>query len=582
MTKGLKTVLIVLLSAVMVAGFAVFAGASSLRAGHANDQVTAFESAVALLEKDSYTEDLFAEPGYATKVKDAQDKYVTGASEATMNIYNSVMAVFEEPLDLEYYVTSTLFYRLNGMNGQSIRYSQNAELVGYEAIYAKYTDGSHSAVAAYLATVEGLTANLTSARTAMDTIKANIDTAVTAIDAIQYYSSNAMGTYVDGAIIVLDSQTSIGRKFDTANYIGIPDDSQGAYKALYDIYGTDFTALTDEHSTVSNYDKYVAAVNDLDAQYAKAAAVIGIISEMSKLITADVCWTVKDEVEAARAAYDALKTNNAATDGASGDFNDLQTLVTNYTTLTETEDRIGQIETAIANTVTAINAIGTVEYTDASLALIEAAETAFAELDKDIRDNDTAEGQQTFIVSNYTTLTAARAEYDALQAEVDAVIASIDGLKAYETEGNLYAAFIATEALYKALDANQKAKVDGTVNTYTPSGFTGDVSDYNKLYQYYQARANAILAEATPVIRAISALGNVVITQAYKAQLDDVRNLYDALSEQAKAVVHNYSELVAKEEQFQAAMASADAWVDQVEAIETPVTVVNKDKVETA
>lgn len=587
MTKKLKTGLLVFFTAIFCVVCGIFAENSGLTGNAAEgDAVAAFEAAVELLKRDSYTEELFSDSVYVTNVKDAKDKYTEGAGAATMEVYNSVMAVFEEPFDLELFATSTLYYRLNKLNGERIYYSQNDQLTEYENIYSKYTDGTHVAVANYLNGKSGLTENLISARAETEAIKARIDAAVIAIENIKYYDaqSQTMGTYKEGAYIVLDSQESVGRKFDGSLNSGADDETNGATKALYDIYGTDFNALADEHKTISAYTAYVAAVEALEAQYSKAAEVISAIKALGGLINEDECWTKKAECEKVRASFDALKSDNAAWDETDAvDYNDLQSLIYNSDKLSEIETRLTEIENAVSETEEAIRAIGTVEYTEICKGLIENAESKFAALDKDIKDNDTQEGQTTFIVKNYVVLSAARAEYDALQAEVDVVIGSIDGLKDFEKQGNLYGEFIKTEKLYTALDDNQKATVNAQKTDYVPDGFTeGIVENYEDLYQYYQARANAIFAEAQPVIRAIGGLGAVEITQGYKARLDEVRNSYDTLSEQAKAAVYNYGALEEKEIEFDKAMESANAWIEQVEAIIIPVTVTNKEKVENA
>ncbi|MFQ7035426.1 MAG: hypothetical protein ACLRTQ_07055 [Candidatus Borkfalkia sp.] len=117
-----------------------------------------------------YTEDLFAESGYVLAFKRAKSLYVEGASEEVMAVYNKVLEIFREPLELESFATSTLYFRIHKMNGNELLYTQNEELQGYEAIYNKYTDGSHTAVADYLNGVLGLTDNLTEARTQMNAI----------------------------------------------------------------------------------------------------------------------------------------------------------------------------------------------------------------------------------------------------------------------------------------------------------------------------------------------------------------------------------------------------------------------------
>ena len=586
MTKTIKTGIIAALIVVLLAVCGLFVGTLNTSAYAAEDPaVTAFETHVnENLKKDEYTENLFAEPAYVSAVKEAKDLYVGGASAEVMEIYNTVMAIFRDPLELESFATSTLYYRLRGIAGNKFLYSQNAELEYYEGIYNNYTDGSHEAVATYLNGVLGLTNNMTEARNKMDEIKGRIDTAVAAIAAIEYYdpTDKAMQVYDENdaaQYIVVDSEDSIGYKFE--NNQGVVDTTLGASKALKDIYGE---ILAEELAiVVDNYDIYEAAVAALNAQYAKAIAVIEQIAALGDVIDEDTCYTVRELVEGetgARATYDALLTENKAMDTADEvNYNDLQALVSNLTALTDIESRLETIDAAIEQVISDIEAIGTVAYTDASLALIETAEDGFAALDKDIRDNDTLEGQETFIVTNYSTMVAARAKYDEMQMQVDAVIAAIKGLNAFATEGNLYGEFIKVEKLYSALDTNQKNKVNTTPVTDAPQDY---ITNCSELYQYYQALANAIWTKVDPVVKAIADLGDVTITTEFSNKLTKAREMYDALTEQEQLAVSNYSDLVAKELAFAEAMEIADQWVEEVAAIETPVTITNMGKVTTA
>lgn len=109
-------------------------------------------------------------------------------------------------------------------------------------------------------------------------------------------------------------------------------------------------------------------------------------------------------------------------------FNDLQSLVSNIADLEAIEARIAQIETAIQNTIDEIGAIGDVVYTLESNGKIQAAEALFEALDQDIKDNDTAEGQD-LIVTNYATLVAARAAYDKMHEQVETAVSRDRGVE---------------------------------------------------------------------------------------------------------------------------------------------------------
>ena len=116
----------------------------------------------------------------------------------------------------------------------------------------------------------------------------------------------------------------------------------------------------------------------------EVAAAENVISLINAIGTVEYTDASKALIDAARSAYDALTDAQKA-------------LVTNYTTLTAAETTYAAAE----NVISLINAIGTVEYTDASKALIDAARTAY----------DALTDAQKALVTNYTTLTAAETEY---------------------------------------------------------------------------------------------------------------------------------------------------------------------------
>ena len=114
----------------------------------------------------------------------------------------------------------------------------------------------------------------------------------------------------------------------------------------------------------------------------------------------EVAYTAasKAKIDVARAAYDSLAA-------------ELQASVGNYDVLTTAEARYAELKAAeedaaaAAPVITQIDAIGKV--TLESKRLIEAAEAAYAALTD----------SQKALVTNYETLTAARAAYDALVKE---------------------------------------------------------------------------------------------------------------------------------------------------------------------
>ena len=161
----------------------------------------------------------------------------------------------------------------------------------------------------------------------------------------------------------------------------------------------------------------------------------------------EVAYTAasKAKIDVARAAYDSLAA-------------ELQASVGNYDVLTTAEARYAELKAAeedaaaAAPVITQIDAIGKV--TLESKRLIEAAEAAYAALTD----------SQKALVTNYETLTAARAAYDALvkeeadnQAAAQAVVDQIAAIGAVTLESE--AAIKQARAAYDALTAAQQALV---------------------------------------------------------------------------------------------------------------------------
>ena len=570
MTKTMKKSLIAVL--VLVMAFACGMFAMSAPVAKADDTAVDFNSYVLTNLKNAsgvYDETLFANHDYVQSVKEAQEMYATATdvSADAKEVYEKVIAVFTEPFKVETYATSTLFYRIMGI--KPLLYSQNAELVEYEALYAEYNDGTHVDVANYFNTIAnyngglGIGANFVEARAQMDAIKAKIDAAIVAIKGIEYEVAGAMVAGDTTGKIVLASETSVGWDFDATNKVGV-EAQTGATAALDAIYGSSFAALTSEHATiveadVDYYDVYKDATEALNVEYAKVVAVIDEIAAVDAALTYDTLYTNKTQVEDARDSYDALDSTAN---------NNLQSLVSNYDVLTGLEADILAIEGLITAAITAIGEIpNPVVYTAACKTEIDEARAAVVALPADVED----EAVVATYVTNYATLTAAEDAYQAFQDEVDAAIAAIKGLKAYMEEG-LYNAFLATETLYKALDnGDQKATVDATavVAADLPAEAPATIDNCSKLYVYYQALANEIWANVQPVITAINQLGEVTITEEYIDAVDKAREMYDALDElQEQPLVSNIDKLVAIEAALELALTDVEKWEAAVEAID--------------
>ena len=160
------------------------------------------------------------------------------------------------------------------------------------------------------------------------------------------------------------------------------------------------------------------------------------VIELINAIPQPVVYTeeCKAAIDEARAMYTALTA-------------DQKTSVTNYSTLTDAEAAYAAlpVEDKIA-------AIGTVEYTAESKALIDAARTAY----------DALSDEAKALVTNYSTLTDAETAYN--QAAAAPVIAQIEALPATPlteetTKLSVYDKVVEARAAYDALSDEEKAAV---------------------------------------------------------------------------------------------------------------------------
>ena len=251
-----------------------------------------------------------------------------------------------------------------------------------------------------------------------------------------------------------------------------------AIKSAMDIYAT----LGELKSQVTNY----GTVTDAFAQY-KAAGKTAV----EALITA--IGTVTKEsgaaISSAREAYNTLTSRCP------------DVTISNYATLTAAENAF--VTFAVDACKDAIDAIGTVEFSDNCLDKIQNAESLYAQLDDDQRAQ----------VTNYSTLVEARATYNDLVAAktVDDLVINADDLTSYA----------AAKAAYDELTAAQKELVN--------------VTNYREMLVEYTKGA-------------IDDIGTV--TKQSKSKIDLARTLYNELSATEKENVTNYTTLTAAEETY--------------------------------
>ena len=187
-----------------------------------------------------------------------------------------------------------------------------------------------------------------------------------------------------------------------------------ASKAKIDEASTAYDALTDtQKALVTNYELLTAA----QARYAELKAAADqaaadqtaadeVIAKIDTIGTVEYTDACKAKIDEASDAYAALTDTQKA-------------LVTNYETLTAAQARYAELkaaadqaaadQTAANEVIAKIDDIGTVEYTDACKAKIDAAQDAY----------DALTDTQKALVANYETLTAAQARYAELKAQAE-------------------------------------------------------------------------------------------------------------------------------------------------------------------
>lgn len=338
---------------------------------------------------------------------------------------------------------------------------------------------------------------------------------------------------------------------------------------------TAYNALTSaQKDLVTNLKRLTdaeAALKQYDAQQADKAAAENV-ETLIRAIPATIDSNAKDEIQAARTAYNALTSTQKG-------------YVSNYSRLTDAESALKTYEEqqaqiaadkAVANTVIAkIDAIPT-NLTLNDKDTVNSARTAYSGLT----------ASQKGYVTNYDKLTSAEERIIELeaeakeQAEINAVISAINEIPDNLTlndKGKVTAARTA----YNALTNIQKEKV---VNY-------SDLTNAEDTIAALEAQENANRADkaaADAVIAKINALPDE-ITLANKTDVQNARAAYDALTQKQKGLVTNYSDLTDAEaaiktlEDFDAAnkkdQEAAKTVIDLIESLPDNITLEDKDDV---
>ena len=264
------------------------------------------------------------------------------------------------------------------------------------------------------------------------------------------------------------------------------------------------------------------------------------------------------------------------------DWTALNTAITNGKTAIDNATTTDAVATAKTNAETAVNAVKTTAQ-KAAEALATAKTTAKGELDtllagKNEADYDaedwmalnTAITNGKTVIDNATTIdgvttaksdsetavsgimTTAEKKAEADQAAANAVKEKISAIGTVEYTTESKGKIDEAKAAYEALTADQKALVD-TYETLTTAEST-----YNTL------KADNDAADEVKAL--ITAIGDVTYTTESKGKIDEAKAAYDALSEEQKALVTNYTVLTTADSTYTTLKADNDA-ADEVKAL---------------
>ena len=277
-------------------------------------------------------------------------------------------------------------------------------------------------------------------------------------DAVAEY--NVLKAHIEQAEVNRAAAAAVSQMINAIGTVEYTDECKAKIDAAKEAYD----ALTDEQKdlliSVQPLFDAIARYNELKAAAEQAAAdreaADEVIQKINAIGTVEYTDESKAKIDAAQAAYDALTETQKG-------------LITNAQTLTDAIARYNELKAAAELTaedreaadavIQKINAIGTVEYTDACKAKIDAAKAAYDAL------TETQKG----LVSNAQTLTDAVNRYNALKAAAEqnaadhaaanAVIQKINAIGTVEYIEACKAKIDAAKAAYNALTETQKGLV---------------------------------------------------------------------------------------------------------------------------
>ena len=352
--------------------------------------------------------------------------------------------------------------------------------------------------------------------------------------------------------------------FDAKDEIDVARTAYNALTSAQKKLVTNYGRLTDAEAALKKYE---------EQQSDKAAAnkVVSLISAIPASITSDA----KDEIQAARTAYNALTSAQ-------------KEYVTNYDRLTAAEAALKQYEEQQAEIEKDKEAANKV------VQLINKLPSKITLDDKDAVNSarnayNALTSSQKGYVTNYSKLTAAEEKIVELeneakeQAKINAVISAIDSIPEELTLKDKSTVEAARKA-YDALTPAQKYKV---VNY-------SDLTNAEDTIAALEAQENANKADKEAADKVIKLIDDIpeTVTLKDKSTVETVRKAYDKLTDKQKKLVTNYSDLTDAEatikslEEYEAAAKkdkeAADVVIKLIEAIPTNVTLEDKSTIETA
>ena len=191
-----------------------------------------------------------------------------------------------------------------------------------------------------------------------------------------------------------------------------------------------------------------------------------------------------------------------------------------------------------------IDAIGTVEYTDASKALIDDARAAY---------NDLTDAQKA-LVANLATLEAAEKAYADLKAAAEKAAADKAAAKDVDDKIAAIGTVAYTDASKKLIDDARAAYNGLTDDQKALVTKLATLEAAEKAYEDLKKAAEkeaADKAAAKDVDDMIVAIGTVEYTDASKALIDDARAAYNGLTDDQKAFVTKLATLEAAEKAYE-------------------------------